>query len=230
MEEPGRPRQYALGLATGFYAPAGADPEHDITGWRTRLEAGEPYDSDPALRQIIDQVTRFHSAYYIDDSEEPAPLFIYNAFTDDLFPAAEPLRFWLKTRAATTMADFGTPSTTSSYTLCVYDGSAALVMKATAPAGGTCAGRPSWGTRPNGFRYDDRLTPTGTSSLDLQAGDAGAARIKMGGKGDHLTMSSLPVQSLPVTVQLLDSDGTCWGSSFSSAQQNDTGRLKALSD
>src|SRR5437773_1837094 len=29
-------------------------------------------------------------------------------------------------------------------------------MKATAPAGGTCAGRPSWGTRPNGFRYDDR--------------------------------------------------------------------------
>ena len=126
MEEPGRPRQYALGLATGFYAPAGADPEHDITGWRTRLEAGEPYDSDPALRQIIDQVTRFHSAYYIDDSEEPAPLFIYNAFTDDLFPAAESLRFWRKTRAATTMADFGTPSTTSSYTLCVYDGSASV--------------------------------------------------------------------------------------------------------
>jgi len=129
------------------------------------------------------------------------------------------------------MADFGSPSTVTSYTLCVYDGSAALVMKATAPAGGTCAGRPCWISRAKSFRYDDRqLTPTGTGSLDLRAGDARAARIKMRGKGAHLTMPSLPVRSLPVTAQLVDSDGSCWGSTFTSAQENDAGRFKAFSD
>ncbi len=78
---------HTLGLATGFYAPAGADPDADIGGWKTRLEAGEPYDTDPVLQDIVDEVTSHHSAYYIDDSIPPAPLFIYNAFTDDLFPA-----------------------------------------------------------------------------------------------------------------------------------------------
>ena len=34
----------------------------------------------------------------IDDSIEPAPLFIYNAWTDDLFPADEAIRFWRKTK------------------------------------------------------------------------------------------------------------------------------------
>jgi hypothetical protein len=90
---------HTLGLATGFYAPAGADPDADIGGWKTRLEAGEPYDTDPLLQDIVDEVTSHHSAYYIDDSIPPAPLFIYNAFTDDLFPATEALRFYNKTRA-----------------------------------------------------------------------------------------------------------------------------------
>lgn len=90
---------YGLGLATGFYAPAGADPDADIAGWKARLDAGEPYDTDPYLQGIVAEVTSHHSAYYIDDSIPPAPLFIYNAFTDDLFPATEALRFYNKTRA-----------------------------------------------------------------------------------------------------------------------------------
>jgi predicted acyl esterase len=88
-----------LGLATGYYAPPGEDPDADINGWKTRLDAGEPYDTDPVLLDIVDEVTSHHSAYYIDDSIPPAPLFIYNAFTDDLFPATEALRFYNKTRA-----------------------------------------------------------------------------------------------------------------------------------
>ena len=90
---------YALGLATGFYAPAGADPDADITAWRSRIEAGEPYDDDPLMQHVVSEITAHHSAYYIDDSIPPAPLFMYNAFTDDLFPADESLRFWRKTRA-----------------------------------------------------------------------------------------------------------------------------------
>src|SRR6185436_7592494 len=90
---------YDIGFATGFYAPAGADPAADITGWNARLAAGEPYDADPLLAASLAEITGHHSAYYIDDSTEPAPLFIYNAWTDDLFPVDEALRFWRKTKS-----------------------------------------------------------------------------------------------------------------------------------
>jgi predicted acyl esterase len=83
----------------GYYAPPGADPEADVTGWRALLEAGEPYDGVPAAEAMLDEVTAHHSAYYVDDSIAPAPLFIYNAWTDDLFPVDEAVRFALKTHA-----------------------------------------------------------------------------------------------------------------------------------
>jgi predicted acyl esterase len=90
---------YAVGLGTGFYAPSGADPDADLTAWNARIAAGEPYDGDPLLRHALDEISRHHSAYYVDDSVPPAPLFIYNAWTDDLFPADEAVRFYLKTKA-----------------------------------------------------------------------------------------------------------------------------------
>src|ERR1044072_8136208 len=42
---------YVSGLgAPGYYAPAGADPTADLTGWRTQIEAGEPYgDASKAI-------------------------------------------------------------------------------------------------------------------------------------------------------------------------------------
>lgn len=89
----------ATGLENGFYAPPGADPDADFVGWTVRLDAGEPYDGDPLIAHFVDEVTRHHSPYYVDDSVEPAPMFIYNAWTDDLFPVDEALRFWRKTRA-----------------------------------------------------------------------------------------------------------------------------------
>jgi len=90
---------YGAGLGTGFFAPVGVDPLADITGWDARIALGEPYDSDPQLSAILTEIADHHSAYYIDDSVEPAPLFIYNAWTDDLFPVDEALRFWRKTKS-----------------------------------------------------------------------------------------------------------------------------------
>jgi hypothetical protein len=90
---------YTFGVATGFLSAPGVDPDADLQSWNARLAAGEPYDGDPQLLDITDEVTTHHSGYYVDDSTEPAPLFIYNAFTDDLFPATEGLRFYRKTRA-----------------------------------------------------------------------------------------------------------------------------------
>ena len=90
---------YGIGSAAGFYSPPGVDFAADLTTWNARVGAGEPYDGDPALQAILGEITTHHSAYYVDDSIEPAPLFIYNAWTDDLFPVDEAVRFWRKTVA-----------------------------------------------------------------------------------------------------------------------------------
>lgn len=88
---------YLLGCARGFCAPQGADPFADLTGWKTLLDQGEPYDGNPAAQAIITELTTHHSSYYIDHSEPPAPLLISNGFTDDLFPVDEALRFYNRT-------------------------------------------------------------------------------------------------------------------------------------
>jgi fermentation-respiration switch protein FrsA (DUF1100 family) len=90
---------YAVGCQFNFCAPAGADPDADLTNWKTRIDAGEPYDGDPMVEDALDEVTRHHSAYYIDHSRPPAPLLISSGFTDDLFPADEALRYYNRTRA-----------------------------------------------------------------------------------------------------------------------------------
>lgn len=90
---------YNAGLGTGYYAPEGSDPGADLIGWNARIAEGEPYDDDRTVQGLIAELTRFHSAYYVDDRTPPAPLFIYNAWTDDLFPADEALRYWRKATA-----------------------------------------------------------------------------------------------------------------------------------
>jgi pimeloyl-ACP methyl ester carboxylesterase len=37
---------YGLANTTGFVAPLGADPEADLTGWKQRIDRGEPYGAD----------------------------------------------------------------------------------------------------------------------------------------------------------------------------------------
>ena len=83
---------FAVGSTVGYYAPPGADPDADLPGWYARITAGEPY-GDPLAADIIDEVSRHHSAYYVDRSVAPAPLLIANGFTDDLFPADEAVRY-----------------------------------------------------------------------------------------------------------------------------------------
>jgi predicted acyl esterase len=88
---------YGTGLATSNYSPL--DPEANLTGWYTLINAGEPYDSNPLAHEIVDQIDTYHSSYYIDHSRAPAPLLIQNGWNDDLFPVDEALRFYNRTRA-----------------------------------------------------------------------------------------------------------------------------------
>jgi dienelactone hydrolase len=96
---------YLSGAATGRYCGQAPYPSPctnfgaDVTAWKARLDAGEPYDNDPTVKAILDEISAHHSAYYIDHSEPPAPLLIANGFTDDLFPADEALRFYNRTRS-----------------------------------------------------------------------------------------------------------------------------------
>jgi hypothetical protein len=83
----------------GRVAPPGQDPRADIAGWVGRLEAGEPYDSDPALASMLDEMSAHHSSYGIPHGERPAPMLISSGFTDDLFPVSEATRFYNRTRA-----------------------------------------------------------------------------------------------------------------------------------
>jgi len=88
---------YGTGLATSNYSAT--DTEANLTGWYTLINAGEPYDSNPLAAGIVEQITTYHSSYYIDHSEAPAPLLIQNGWNDDLFPVDEAIRFYNRTRA-----------------------------------------------------------------------------------------------------------------------------------
>ena len=89
---------YAIGQATSNYAPPGTDPDADLVTWYGSISAGEPYDTNPLSNDIVDEITKHHSSYYLDHSQPPAPLMISNGFTDDLFPPDEAIRFYNRTR------------------------------------------------------------------------------------------------------------------------------------
>lgn len=69
-----------------------------MTNWKATIDAGEPYDG-AEFREIRRQFTQFRSAYYLQrglppsERKPPAPLVIYNGWTDDIMPASEALRF-----------------------------------------------------------------------------------------------------------------------------------------
>jgi predicted acyl esterase len=86
---PGRPMGYL----------SATDPEANVAGWVARADLGEPY-SDSAAQEIVSMMESFHSAYGIDGSVPPPPLYVGAGFTDDLFPVDETLRFINRMRAA----------------------------------------------------------------------------------------------------------------------------------
>jgi hypothetical protein len=98
---PGQPvgEPFIPGRPMGFLAPPGLDPEADVASWLLRASAGEPY-TDSEARAIVDQLERYHSAYYIDATHPPAPLFVASGFTDDLFPVDEAVRYVNRTQSA----------------------------------------------------------------------------------------------------------------------------------
>jgi predicted acyl esterase len=86
---------YALGNASGYIAPAGADPEADLTKWFAATNAGEP--ANPEDEAIAKQLYTYHQGYGL--SGKPAPMLLQSGWTDDLFPPEQSLRVYNAVRA-----------------------------------------------------------------------------------------------------------------------------------
>jgi hypothetical protein len=116
---------------------------------------------------------------------------------------------------------FGNPLATTSYGFCVYQDGGTLALGAAIPAGGVCNARTKracWRAMRHGFSYRNADRTKGAiQSLDLREGAKdNAARVAIRGRGPLLGMPSLGAVTLPLTVQLQSSVGTCWEATYSS--------------
>jgi cysteine-rich repeat protein len=126
--------------------------------------------------------------------------------------------------------EFGAPGHGTGFVLCVFDQSG-LKLSASTLDSGACAGRACWRELPTGYRYVD---PDGTSDgllkLQARAGEPGAARLAVRGRGARLRLPPLTL-STPVSVQLRRSDGGgCWQAVYSTPTKADSLQFKAKSD
>lgn len=133
---------------------------------------------------------------------------------------------WLK-GASTTQAEFGDPTVSTNYALCVYAGTpSTLIGKAIVPAD---AG--NWvRLRSAGYKYQDKAgTADGLQKVVLKSSATDKASVVLKGKGVGLPDLSPPITA-PLFVQLINgSTGMCWGAVYgeSALVKNQTGLLKA---
>ena len=145
------------------------------------------------------------------------------------FPADDDQLTWKwKEGGATNVSEFGDPLTGTSYELCIYEttptGGDRLRYSSVVDAGGTCGSKPCWRARgTKGFGYTNKsAAPQGIQIIRLSSGAAGDAKILVKGRGSSLEVPELSYDPLdvPVTVQLKASNGSCWGSVFSTSPGN----------
>lgn len=146
-------------------------------------------------------------------------------------PDEDRLVWTLAEGGATSVDALGDPRTTTAYGLCLFDGSGALLLRAALPPGGTCAGEPCWRLQRKRIVYaDPTRAAAGMRTLLVKAGRAGKTKVSAVGKGAALGLSSLALIDLPVTLQLHQSEGACWGARFSTPKRNDAERFYGKSD
>ena len=147
------------------------------------------------------------------------------------------LQFKWTSGDATLLAEYGDPTTTATYVLCVYDASAnpQPLLQLAAPAGGICKhGKPCWKTAGNNYKYSDGLlTPDGLQIVQLKEGLVnGKAQIQVKGRGMNLlpATSSMPFTP-PVTVQVRNTQtAVCWDAVITAPDDNLSDYFKGKGD
>jgi hypothetical protein len=121
---------------------------------------------------------------------------------------------------ATTKADFGDPTTSTSYAFCLYKESVPTPLRnISIPAGGTCANqpnnRPCWKETRAGFKYKELFgSNDGVQTLLLKEGTDGRAKIVIRGRGLNVAPPDLSLLDARLTAQVVSSSGVCWGAEF----------------
>jgi hypothetical protein len=88
---------FMVGAGGAYYPPPGAEP--DLMMGFAITTAGEPYDR-PSVESMLKDEGQFHSSYdllagtYGTSRRAPAPLFLANGFTDDVFWADQVLIYY----------------------------------------------------------------------------------------------------------------------------------------
>jgi hypothetical protein len=149
---------------------------------------------------------------------------------DDKTNAKDAIQWKWTSGAATAANEFGDPTASDAYRLCIYEGPTPNARVRTdmrfAP-GGLCDGKPCWkalGKPPGvkGFQYKSKAR----GSLALKPGIDGKAQIKLAVKGVAALLPPLPLGSFPLRVQL-NGGGTCWETTFDAATKNEDAKLQA---
>ena len=146
---------------------------------------------------------------------------------DSSSPASDTLTWKLSNADATSLAELGDPVGGDDYRLCIYDAAAVAQprLSAAAPAGS------SWKASASGVTYRSSSgAPAGLRIAKLKPGAAGKTKVLVKGKGAFLAVPPLGGVVPPVTVQLRNAAGTCWGASFSTPDSSSPGLFKARSD
>jgi hypothetical protein len=127
---------------------------------------------------------------------------------------------WLKGTIATP-TEFGDPTSSAQYALCVYDADASpLALQAQVAAGGNCDGKDCWKALSKGFKFNDKppALQGGVAKILLKANGGGKSKILVKGEDGDLgfaMQSPLLDASSTVSVRLINSDNSnCWGADF----------------
>lgn len=114
--------------------------------------------------------------------------------------------------------DFGDPTTTTVYSLCVYRNGGPFYSADLPP------GFDFWKWTGAGFRYRNRGNADGIQKMKMRTGD-GDAKINLKGKGVLFAAPDLPVDANPVVVQLVASGPavtSCWSAHFENPYDTDS--------
>lgn len=134
---------------------------------------------------------------------------------------------WIK-GAQTDVSEFGVPTGTTNYTLCVYAGTAAIIDADV--ASNVDSGSPLWTSTSTGFKYKDKPgSSDGVQKVILKAGAANKSKALLKGKGSGLPDPPAGPFTLPVTAQLINSDDVCFEGVFDTGDiiKNEAEQFKA---
>jgi len=137
---------------------------------------------------------------------------------------------WTWKGQATLLSEFGTPTTTTSYRLCAYDGADAVLLDLPVPAGGPCGTKPCWNATSKSFGYKNKLgTSGGVTTLTLRAGADGKAALVLKAKGASLVLPTLPLVQTPDPVRVLlvnEASSTCWTAAYGAPPKGPSSTVK----